>query len=197
MTLCRPRGAACALALAACLPLAHLPAQAVALSADGQWAEFYIDAMTAVDGGLGFIDTDTGVAQTFEFVVPVGSVGRLTVVDGGFAGDVFGLKVGAQTLGQTSMVSPVAGDSVGVDFDAALANGAYSRGVFTLQAGSYTLGGWLLQSARLQGTPLDATVGGIQLQVSPVPEPGQWLLLLAGLPLLGLSVRRRCQGGEQ
>lgn len=197
MTLLHPRRAACAWALAACLPLAHLSTQAASLAADGQWAEFYVDALTARDGGLGWIDTDTGLAQTFEFSVPVGFVGRLTVVDGGFAGDTFALSLGGQALGSTSAVPAAAGDSLGVDFDAALADGGYSRGVFTLQAGSYTLGGRLLQSAVLDGVALEATVGGLQLQVSAVPEPGSLALLLAGLPLLGLALRRRCEGGAR
>lgn len=197
MTIHRRLAAACALALSACLPLVALPAHAVALQADGQWAEFYIDEMVAQGGGLGWIDTDTGLAQTFEFSVPTGFTGTLTVVDGGFAGDVFGLTLGGLPLGSTSAVGVAAGTAIGVDFDAALADSGYSRGVFTLQAGSYTLGGLLLQSATFEGVPLNATVGGLKLQVSPVPEPGSLLMLLAGLPLLALALRRRGEGGAR
>lgn len=193
----RRLAAACALSLAACLPLASVQAQAVELQADGQWAEFYIDEMTAQGGGLGWIDTDTGLARSFEFSVPTGFTATLTVVDGGFAGDVFGLTLGGVPLGSTSAVGSAAGTAIGVDFDAALADVGYSRGVFTLQAGSYSLGGLLLQSATFEGVPINATVGGLRLQVSPVPEPGSLLMLLAGLPLVAFGLRRRLQGDAQ
>lgn len=195
MTTARSRLAtACALALGLALPTA----QAIGLAADGQWAEFYVDALTARDGGLGWIDTDTGLAQTFEFSVPTGSLGRLTVVDGGFAGDVFALTLGGRPLGSTGPALDSAPDGfVGTDFDAALAGAGYSRGVFTLQAGRYVLGGSLARSALLDGVALDATVGGVRLQVSPVPEPASVLMLLAGLPLVGFGLRRRLQGGAR
>ncbi|MFN6994139.1 MAG: hypothetical protein ACK4PH_08035, partial [Aquincola tertiaricarbonis] len=132
MNIQRRLAAACALSLAACLPLASPQAHAVELQADGQWAEFYIDEMTAQGGGLGWIDTDTGLAQTFEFSVPTGFTGTLTVVDGGFAGDVFSLTLGGLPLGSTSAVASAAGTAIGVDIEAALAQGGDSRGVFTL-----------------------------------------------------------------
>jgi hypothetical protein len=167
-------------------------AHAVTLNADGQWALFDVDELTAASGGLEWIDLfDGGAPLSFEFTVPSGFFGVLTVVDGGFAGDRFLVTSGNMLLGPTSLPTASHPASVGLDFDAALDNPAYSRGSFTLGAGSHDITGYLVRSASADGVPLNATVGAVRLQVSPVPEPSTLLTLLAGLGAIGLVILRR------
>jgi hypothetical protein len=177
-------------AAAALLALALAPgAQAATqdLSTLGEWSAFDVDPLTATDGGLGFIDLD-GNALAFTFTVT--QAVNLTVVDGGFAGDVFSLTLNGQDIGTTSPASGSYPSSVGLDFDAALASPAYSHRTLTLGPGSYTLGGSLFASALDDtGAPIDATVGGVM--ITAVPEPASLALLLAGLGALSVVARRR------
>ncbi len=166
-------------------------AQAATLAGDGQWAVF--DVALDLSGNLGWIDIDDGSALSFAFTVPDGSFGMLTVVDGGLSGDQFGLSFGP-LLAPANTSAPVnnAVDSIGLDFDAALANPQYSRGVFTLGAGNYVVSGSMVAST-IDPTygPLFSTVGGIKLEVSPVPEPATLASMLAGLALMASALRRR------
>lgn len=182
---------AAALAAAAMIaPAAN--ATNVALAGDGSWNEFDVDAMLSSGGGTAWIDEvyagDDSVLS-FTFTIAAGDVGKLTVVDTGFAGDTFTVTNGAAVLGTTSAVA--AGTSVGtLVFDAndALANPAYSNGVFTLGAGTYSISGTLLQSV---DGDLDATSGAVRLSVSAIPEPANAALMLAGLAGVAALARRR------
>jgi hypothetical protein len=61
-----------------------------------------------------------------------------------------------------------------------------------LAAGTYTITGSLLASALDEtNAPLNATVGGLRVDVSPVPLPAAALLLLNGLGVFGFAARRR------
>ena len=182
-----------AVALAAAAVIAA-PAHAtsVALAADGGWNEFDIDSMLSSDGGNGWIDeayAGDDSALSFTFTIAAGSTGTLTIVDTGFAGDTFTITNGGAVLGTTSSVP--AGTSAGatvLDYDDALANPAYSNGVFTLGAGTYSIGGALLQSV---DGDLDATSGGVRLTVSSIPEPTNAALMFAGLAAVAALARRR------
>jgi hypothetical protein len=181
---------AAAIAAALIAPAAH--ATTVAIAGDGSWNEFNVDSFLAQDFGNGWID-DSGAALGFTFTIGAGQHGVLTVVDAGFAGDTFTVTSNGSVLGTTSSV-PV-GDVFGgleFDFDAALANPAYSHGTFTLGAGTYTIGGSLLQSVLDEnGAALDATNGALRLSVSAIPEPSDAALMFAGAAALGLLARRR------
>jgi len=183
--------------LLAALALAAGAAQAttVPVTGDGSWYTFDVDSFLATSTGVEWIDITDGSTLTFSFTVPAGFTATLTVVDAGFAGDRFNLFNGATLLGNTSAV-PV-GDfasaaNVGLDFNAALANADFSRATFTLNPGSYAIGGSLTQSVTFGGSPLNATAGG--LSVTLVPEPATVLSLLAGLGVIGAAVRRRRNG---
>jgi len=182
--------------LAAGLLGCALSAQAtdIALPADGAWNSFDVSDVLGPGDGLGWIDLD-GNALSFSFSVAAGFVGQLTVVDAVFSGDVFSVSANGGVLGNTSAAvdSYLGGGNVGYDYDAALANSDYSRGVFNFGAGSYTVTGALVASAMDEfGQPINATTGALRLTVSAVPENGTLALLLAGLGLLP-ALRRRAR----
>ena len=182
---------AAALAAAAAIA-APAHATSVALAGDGSWNEFDVDSMLSSGGGTGWIDeayAGDDSALSFTFTIATGSRGTLTVVDTGFAGDTFTITNGGAVLGTTAGVP--AGTSAGplvFAYDDALANPAYSSGVFTLGAGTYSISGTLLQSV---DGDLDATSGGLRLSVSAIPEPTNAALMFAGLAAVAVLARRR------
>ena len=181
-------------ALMAAVFAAPAHATDAALLADGEWQLFSVDDQISSAYDTRWYDDSNGSALSFTFTVGAGMVGTLTVVDGSFAGDTFSITNFGAALGTTSAVAPgtyEAAIDTGYDFDAALANPNFSRGVFTLGEGSYSISGQLLQSVTFGGQALNATVGAVQLTVSAVPEPSTVAMLLAGFGVMGLLARRR------
>ncbi len=183
--------------LAAGLLACALSAQAttIALPADGSWQGFDVSDAIGPGDGLGWIDIN-GEALSFSLTVAPGFVGRLTVVDTVFSGDVFSVSANGLLLGNTSpATSSYVANGVVTDPALALADAGYSRGVFQLAAGSYTVTGRLVGSAVDElGSPINATAGALNLSVSAVPEASAVAMFIAGLGLLaGLSplLRRR------
>lgn len=165
----------------------------VNLSTDGSWNQFDVTPDLALDGGLGWIDIADGSALSFQFTVNAGSVAQLTVVDTGFSGDRFSVSVNGIAQAPTTAAANSYPVAIGqADFDTALGNADYSRGLYLLGAGTYTVTGTLLSSA-LDGTgaPLNATSGGLKVDVSAVPLPAAAWLMLSGLGAMGLRLRRR------
>ena len=164
------------------------------LAADGQWHAFAVDSVLADRAApLGWID-EAGVPLSFTLTVPSGATSVLTVVDGVFAGDVFSLNNFGNPLGSTSAVAPGSFENavdVGLDFDSALANPAFSRGTFVLAGGNYRISGLLTQSVTFAGEPIDATAGALRLSIAAIPEPDISALFIAGLGALGFIARRR------
>jgi hypothetical protein len=179
-----------ALSLAAAALTALAPAHAASLPADGSWASFTVDG-NLPPYSLGWID-DAYAPLSFSFTVADGYEATLTVVDAGFTGDRFDVSDNGLLLGTTSVApnGDVSGASV-VDFSAALANPDFSRGIYTLGAGNHSITGLLTTSTSDSFGPLNATLGGVQLTVSAVPEPATLGTLLAGLGLFGFVLRRR------
>lgn len=164
------------------------PAQAtlVNLTPDGNWNAFDVDAFTAASGGLEWIDLIDGSPLSFSFTLP--SHGILTVVDGGFAGDKFKITVNGIEYSTSTPVDSYP-NSVGLDFDAALADNQYSALRLDLAAGTYTVTGLLSQSAQDgSGNDINATVGGIKAVIPVAPT---WALLGLGAGLLPMFNRRR------
>lgn len=189
------RQALAAVAAVAAALAAPAHATDIVLTADGAWHAFAVDSLLAPPvASLGWID-DSGAALAFTFVLAAGTHGALTVVDAGFAGDVFAITNFGAALGSTTSVPigiyPTSHD-VGDNFSAALGDSAFSHGVFSLDPGAYRISGRLTQSVLFDGVPLDATLGAVRLDVAaPVPEPASFALLLAGLGATALVIRRR------
>lgn len=166
-------------------------AHAAALATDGTWAGFAVDG-NLPPYSLGWTD-DNAVPLSFEFAIAPGFQGTLTVVDLVFSGDRFSVTDNGNLLGLTSLAvdgyDPV--NPGGFDANTALAQPAFSRGVFTLGAGSHRITGTLSTSLMVDGQALDATLGAVRLEVSAVPEPATLATLLAGLSLLTVALRRR------
>ncbi len=177
---------------AAAVIAAPAHANSVALTAGAGWVGFDVDSMIAADFGNGWIDNTDGSAKSFTFTIAAGQVGTLTVLDAGYAGDTFSVTNFASALGATSSVPVGTYDgSAPLGFDDAFANASFSRGVFQLQAGSYSIGGSLLQSVQFDGFDLDATTGAVRLTTSAIPEPSSTALMFGGLAAVALLVRRR------
>lgn len=160
-------------ALAVGLASLSLNAVAVDVPTDGSWTEFDFDTT-----GTAWYDF-TSFDQIFNF--NIGQSAVLKVVDLGLAGDRFEVFANGASLGQTSAVPVSAAETF--DPAAAWSDPSFSRGEWTLAAGTYSIAGTATAS------PYDGGIGA--LSVTPVPEPESYALMLAGLGLVGFAVRRR------
>ena len=159
---------------------------------DNEWHAFDVDDLTAVSGGLEWIDTTDGSALSFSFTLSSDAI--LRVVDSGWSGDTFRVLSNGSPLGITSAavnnvtVDPLPPTQQG--FDTAWADPTFSKGAYLLSAGNYSITGLLNSSATFDGSsPLNATVGAVML--APVPEPTHALLMLAGLGIIAMRIRAR------
>jgi hypothetical protein len=183
---------AAALASAFSMPVG---ATTLAISADNLWHTFDVDSIASLSGGLEWIDSQSAAGynndgSALHFTFTLSGSADLTVVDGGFAGDRFQVFNNGTALGFTSAPTNTYPTSVGTNFDAALANSNYSSAVYHLTAGTYDITGLLSLSA-LDNTnsPLNATVGAVNL--TAVPVPAALGLFMAGSSLIGFFSRRR------
>lgn len=176
---------------------AQANASTISLSASGQWTEFAIDSWSAKTGGVEWIDLndsnspDFGSASIYHFTIDSGFRGLLNIVDGGFAGDRFQIFNNGQALALTSDTTNSSDYSN--DFSLNLDNPNFSQGLFTLSPGTYNLTGELFSTLQ----PFTATNGALKLDVTAVPVPNSFGLLLCGVSLMAYLQRRRvCQRGK-
>ena len=179
--------AAATLALAA-----SFGAQAVTvnITQTEQWYAFDIDDLSSANGGTGWIDTGANFGADLSFSFVLNAPTFLRVIDAGFAGDRFNVAIDNGSV-ITSLATGLAVNSFPTstgNYDIAWANSDYSRLSTLLAPGSYIVSGDLL-AAGGGGAPLNVTTGALML--TPVPEPGTWAMLFAGLGLLGSIIRRR------
>ena len=186
----RVGAATCALLISAGLPAAN----AAVLSTNGSWASFNVDANLS-PFSFRWVD-DNSDPLSFTFNIAAGFNGKLTVVDAGFYGDRYNITDGGVLLGSTSLVANGPSSSttpIQFDYDLALADGNFSRGIFMLGAGAHSISGLMTSSTFDASGPLNASFGGLRLEVSavsPVPEPSATASLLAGLCLMGFVTLR-------
>jgi hypothetical protein len=162
------------------------------------WYEFNVDTLSAASGGVEWIDLNGTVAgnapsQSFMFTIANGFFGSLTVIDRGFAGDTYSVLNGSSLLGNTNAVTQFDLSVAPFEFDPdlALANADFSKAVFTLGAGTYSISGLLQQSVLDGSSPLNSSIGSLQLSVSPIPETSSLAMFMAGIALMGAMTRRR------
>jgi hypothetical protein len=178
------------LAMALCFLLQGGSASALTLEtlpADGSWHAFDVDDLTSLSGGLEWITLADG--DELGFHIELAEEALFTVVDAGFAGDLFEVLDNGVLLGETSAAIDSYPASVVTDFDAALADPDYSRGSWLLAPGVHDITGRLSRSALAEGLPINATVGAVRLGI--VPEPTTAVLVLLGLANLAAASRRR------
>lgn len=157
------------------------------------WQPFVVDDPQYSIPGTDFAwhDTTGGGDIAFKFTVAAGWTGTLLVTDAGYAGDVFSVKSNGAALAATTGGTDSFPDGV-FDYDAASADPLFSKRSYVFAAGSYTITGALLRSAKDDtGADLNSTVGALKLEVAPVPEASTLAMLLAGLGAIGLLARRR------
>lgn len=152
----------------------------------GTWYDFSFggtgsalgDGSSSVDG----TNPATTDAPAAPWTFTLSSPGQLFVTDIFQSGDEFQLF--DSVLGSLGFTSDATqGSNVGSDIGDAIADLNFSRGVFLLAAGSYSITGIVTNS------PFGG--GGGAFQVSQVPIPAALPLLAAGLGALGYMKRRQ------
>jgi hypothetical protein len=174
----------CAGAAAATLGVMSAPAHADNITT-GTWYAFgFTTTGGALGAGFAAGTSPNGVlAPSAPWTITLSAPARLTVTDVEASGDQFTLYDNGQLLGTTS--TPVLfGNFVGECISCALSDGTdFSHGSFTLSAGVNVITG-VYDGAT-------ATPGDGDFEVTGVPEPASWALILIGVSGLGVALRSR------
>lgn len=176
----------------------------VSLTADAQWHAFSVDATSAANGGVNWIDLDytsapiAGNANDLSFSFTVADQAIFRVVDLFAAGDTYSVQITGSNGTSLSLNTSVVGthdlgDAVlpfaGTAEEAWASALDFSQLQVTLAAGSYTVTGSLLQSVTDGALPLNMTSGAVS--ITAVPEPSGLSLALAALAFVVFVFRRR------
>jgi hypothetical protein len=119
-------------------------------------------------------------------------------VSGGAFSDVFNFTLPSNGTG-TSLVSSIALSEIGepgdLEFTSVILDGVYSFDVVNGFISAAGLGKtWLNAGAHslvVSGTSIGSASYGGNFNVAPVPEPATWALMIAGLGVVGMAMRRR------
>ncbi len=136
---------------------------------------------------------DVGSGASGEpFTYTSGSQFFITLLDGFASGDQFQLFANGSLVGTTT--TPTVGAPFCINASMCLADDAFSRGTFLLDAGSYaftlkTIQSPLREGGAYLGVNVSSTLAG---DIATVPEPASASLLAGGLLALGgVAIRRR------
>lgn len=153
---------------------------------NGDWVQFrWFDADPASGA------TTPSIDNPFEFTIPAGTTGILDVTDYALTGDEFSISDPVFGLIGSTSSSTINMGLDERDVDDAFANTDFSSGTFTLGPGTYSLDIDVTALSPLGNNILNG--GGflrVNLQGTPVPEPGSAVWLL-GVGLLVGARRRR------
>ena len=167
------------------LALSATPTFASAIPTDGSWHEFFFGDVgsfaTRCSGGC--IPTTNPVAdQNTTPPWTFSGAAVLTVQDLFASVDRFQVLDNNVSLGDTSVETP--GSDCGGDIGVCSSNGAFSKGDFSLGAGSHSITIQMVDSGEGGG----AAVLNVH---TPTPEPSALPLLGLGLGLLAFAARKR------
>jgi hypothetical protein len=163
-------------------------ASASPILVDGSWHEFSFDlAVSPVSGCGGCLPTNPVAEQGTVPPWTFSGAATLTVVDVFTPGDRFEVFDFGASLGTTSVVPNVGFSACGGDIECALADPSFSQLVVNLGSGAHSITLHVIQNVGVSNG------GAAVFRVSPaaVPEPG--MLLLVGVSLAAVRVRRQCR----
>lgn len=146
------------------------------LTLNGGWSTFYFYVY------YGDPSIQTLGLQDITYTFSLSETAQLKVTDGYWNGDVFDFTINGVDQGPTS-ASSFDGSFIGGNWEPAYNSPEFSHGDYLLGPGNYTVTGVIAAS------PFGDGAGAVNL--STIPEPGAWAMMLLGLGGLGAMARRR------